>query len=157
MMHGGGNTGGQLYMERANLTWTERDEKWFLLPVDRVEPFVRAAVIKVFGDAAREESPRRWRAEISRATSVFNRRFVTIALEPGDDEGASVVTAKVTFEPSPARVGALLWMSTSVVGIPAAFAWRAGSVARARSFARATFGALWAELSEDRVARAAYR
>lgn len=157
-MVGSGNPGGQVYFERANLAWTLRDERWFLVPAERVAPFVAAAVTKVFGrDAVREEAPRRWRAQVERAASVFNRRDVVVTLRPADDPAASVVSVHITFEPSTTRVGALLWLTTSVVGLPAMFAWRAGSVARARSFARTTFDALFAELDFDRVARDAYR
>ena len=94
-----------------------------------------------------------WRAVLPKSASVFDVRELLVVVRPHDD--GSEVQATMTFDASEARLGAMMWLFSSIVGIPTGLAWRGISIRNARRFARSTFEKLWSAVS--RTEGAVYR
>ena len=116
--------------------WHVTDSRTFEMPLERVRlvlPDALATVTKLGGTRRR--------------LSIFDRCELSAEATEGSEGGARV-DATVTFEASDQRVGALVMITTSVIGIPLGVAWRQLSVREARAHARATLDALWRAIRE---------
>ena len=78
---------------------------------------------------------------------MFDMRELVVVVRAHDD--GSEVEATVTFDASSARIGATMWLFSSIVGIPAGLAWRGVSIRNARRFARNKLDALWTTISRS--------
>ena len=88
-----------------------------------------------------------WRAVLPKSVSVFDVRELVVVVRSRDD--GSDVEATVSFDASSARIGATMWLFSSIVGIPAGLAWRGVSIRNARRFAKSTLDALWTTISRS--------
>ena len=98
---------------------------------------------EALGVAVENHDARHWRARIARPWSMFDQCEVTVTLADGDDGGSSTVRVEVTFDASLSRIGMMMWLTTSVVGIPLAWGWRERSVKRARAHGSAMLSRFW--------------
>jgi hypothetical protein len=87
---------------------------------------------------------------------MFDQCEITIALADADDDSASNVDVEVVFDASTPRLGLVLGLTTSIVGIPLGVGWRWYSTRTAKAEAKKTIAALWRAL-DVRLAMHAYR
>jgi hypothetical protein len=147
----------RLYLrDDVDLRWSVVETKRFERSREWMSGSVRTAIVRATNARAVEENPYDWRGKVSSALSLFDECEVLATVSSSDDEASSIVDIRLSFEPTSARVAALLWMSTSLVGMPLAYAWRAQSVRRWRAWSRAVLDRFWGALTPPR-ARSAYR
>lgn len=125
--------------------WEVTERREFSVPPVRLDAIVRDAIIAVTHVEPVREGDL-WRAGLPKSASVFDMRELVVVVRPHED--GSEVEATVSFDASSARIGATMWLFSSIVGIPAGLAWRGVSIRNARRFAKTTIGALW-----DAIAR----
>lgn len=69
----------------------------------------------------------------------------------------TIVDVTFRFESTEKRILPVLWLTTSLVGIPLVYLWREWSVRRATELARRTLDTLWIILSPFQASPHAYR
>ncbi|HEX4514623.1 MAG TPA: hypothetical protein VH054_13825 [Polyangiaceae bacterium] len=132
--------------------WEVSERRELAVPSARLDAIVRDAIITV----ASAEPVRKgdlWHVVLPKSASVFDIRELIVVVRSLED--ASEVEATVTFDASSARIGATMWLFSSIVGIPAGLAWRGVSIRNARRFARTTLDALFSVI--ERTEGAVYR
>ena len=132
--------------------WEVSEGRVVALPPVRVDAIVRDAIVTVTNVEPVREGDL-WRAVLPKNASVFDMRELVVVVRSHDD--GSEVQATMTFDASSARIGATMWLFSSIVGIPAGLAWRGISIRNARRFAHRTFEALWSVIA--RTDGAVYR
>jgi hypothetical protein len=126
--------------------WEVTERREVSLPPARLDAIVRDAIIAVVNiEPVREGDA--WRAVLPKSASVFDMRTLIVVVGPYDD--GSEVKATMTFDASPERIGATMWLFSSIIGIPAGLAWRGLSIRNARRYAHATFDGIWAAVSRN--------
>jgi hypothetical protein len=126
--------------------WEVSERREIAMPPARVDAIVRDAIIAVSNvEPVREGDS--WRATLPKTASVFDMRELVVVVRPHDD--GSEVEATVTFDASEARLGATMWLFSSIVGIPAGLAWRGISIRNARRFAQGTLATLWSTIARS--------
>lgn len=130
----------------ADTRWSVSEAREFELPPQRLEALMHDTLFAVLGRAPErtEGEPATWRVPLVRRLSVFDEWELVVVLTSRDDLAHVEVT--VSFAATEGHVGAFLWVSQSLIGLPASLAWRALSIRDARAFARATSRKLWAAL-----------
>jgi len=140
------------HLSDVHSKWEVSERREISLPPARLDAVVRDAIIAVANvEPAREGDA--WRAVLPKSASVFDTRALIVVVAPFDD--GSEVKATMTFDASPERIGATMWLFSSIVGIPAGLAWRGLSIRNARRYAHATFDGIWSQLA--RTEGAVYR
>lgn len=134
--------------------WSVPATRTFARSSREVELFVADAVERTVRAGAERLEPRRWRATFRRPFSMFDQREITIAVV--DADAGSKIDIEVAFDASPARLGLVVGLTTSIVGIPLGVGWRWHSTRAARAEAKQLIDSLWGEL-DQRLAQQAYR
>ena len=116
------------------------------MPPIRLEAIVHDAIVTIANVEPVREGDL-WRAALPKSASVFDMRELVVVVRPQDD--GSEVEATVSFDASSARIGATMWLFSSIVGIPAGLAWRGMSIRNARRFAKSTLESLWTTISRS--------
>jgi hypothetical protein len=136
--------------------WTPRldvDTRWsvvgardFELPLRRLETLMHDVLAAVLGREPERTTaePATWRVRLRRRLSAFDEWEVVVALSPLEE--LSRVEVTVSFDASATRLGAVVWLSQSLVGLPLGLGWRAMSIHDARAYAGEVSRKLFAEL-----------
>jgi len=134
-------------------TWSVTERRVINRVPMQLEAFVADAIAATVGVAPlRQEAC--WRVKMSRGLSVFDEREIVVSLQPADD-GCSSVEVTIHFDASEYKIGAVLMLANSVVGIPLSLAWRQLSIRAARTFAFEFVDGFFAVLSN--ASRHVYR
>ncbi len=110
------------------------------MPPARLDAIVHDAIVTVSNVEPVREGDL-WHVVLPTSASVFDMRELIVVVRPLDE--GSEVEATMTFDASSARIGATMWLFSSIVGIPAGLAWRGVSIRNARRFARTTLDTLF--------------
>jgi hypothetical protein len=135
-----------LHLGDVHSKWEVSERREIAIPPIRLDAIVRDAIVAVSNVEPVREGDL-WRAALPKSASVFDMRELVVVVRPHDE--GSEVEATVTFDASSARLGATMWLFSSIVGIPAGLAWRGISIRNARRFARTTLDALWTTISRS--------
>jgi hypothetical protein len=126
------------------------ESRRFEVPALQMEQRAHAAVGLVVNGSYQEVRLGCWRGKAHHPMSLFDECEIEVAI--GEEGGSCVVRAAIAFDASFLRVAAFVCGATSIIGTPAAYAWREISIGAARRFARETFDRLWALLDSPGAA-----
>jgi len=112
----------------------------------RLEAIVHDGIAAATGIEPKREGDA-WRAVLPSSGSVFDIRALVVTIRPHDD--GSEIEATMKFDATVGRIGASIWLVSTIAGIPIALAWRGLSIRNAKRLERTTFDALWSFLARS--------
>lgn len=138
--------------------WHIGESREFELAPSQIEDFVADALRRVTGQEpiVMPDAPHEWIVPMRRAFSLYDQWALEVTIAPVADGMRTKVTADVSFDASASRIDTFVMTTSSVVGIPLAFGWRAQSQRSARKQAEKLFAEIWKALA-PRVETSAYR
>ena len=129
---------------RARTRWLVTETRSFDVSAFAMETRAHRDLEQIVHAGFREERLGCWRGKLSHPMSLFDECEIEVTI--GENGTSCLVRGAIAFDASPARVVGFVSLASSIVGTPAAYAWRAVSIGAAKRFARETFDLLWARL-----------
>jgi hypothetical protein len=108
---------------------------------------VANAIGVALGRSLIEEPLYHWHGPVRLSRSLFDDARIDVRLKENGDGSGAIVDVLFRFESTAKTIVPVLWLTTSLVGIPVVYVWREWSVRRARELARRTLDILWLILS----------
>ncbi len=127
----------------ARSRWHVRAQRTIPRPLRQVELVVSDAVRDAVGAPPEPTGEHGWHAAFRMDRSVFDQGTLSVTATDGEDDMTSSVDVEVAFDTSSDRLGLMVGLTTSVVGIPLAASWRWYSARTAEAKATTVLEAFW--------------
>jgi hypothetical protein len=137
------------YRGSGSTPWIITDSREDARSLDELRHILADALAVGLGIRVIEEPAFHWHATTKLARSLFDCVRVEISLHEGV-RSTSVVEVSFEFESTQTNVTAILLLTTSLIGLPLLYLWRAWSVGRVRSYSKHALGVIWQGLERGR-------